>query len=131
MITGNCILTAKVKPEHYTIFLYCQNPTRTLLVLQTSFNPEMIYLHTNILLVIKPMRSQFKFTHRLIGTSKCIYTLEYIYTHVLLRMRIGLKTQRCETSFRFKTRIESLSRLNENFCKNDFLHAILLLPFGR
>ena len=36
----------------------------------------MINLHTKILLVIKPMRTQFKFTHRLICTP------EYIYTHV-------------------------------------------------
>ena len=36
----------------------------------------MITLHTKILLVIKPMRTQFKFTHRF------IYTPEYIYTRV-------------------------------------------------
>ena len=41
----------------------------------------MINLHTKILLVIKPMRTQF-FTHRLICTPEYIYTPDYIYTRV-------------------------------------------------
>ena len=42
----------------------------------------MINLHTKILLVIKHMRTQFKFTHRLICTPEYIYTPEFIYTRV-------------------------------------------------
>ena len=42
----------------------------------------MINLPTKILLAIKPMRTQFKFTHRLICTPEYKYTPEYIYTRV-------------------------------------------------
>ena len=42
----------------------------------------MINLPTKILLVIKPMRTQFKFTLRLICTPEYKYTPEYIYTRV-------------------------------------------------
>ena len=42
----------------------------------------MINLHTKILLVIKPMGTQFKFTHRLICTPEFIYTPMYICTRV-------------------------------------------------
>ena len=46
------------------------------------FNPEMINLPTKILLAVKPMRTQFKFTLRLICTPEYKYTPEYIYTRV-------------------------------------------------
>ena len=39
----------------------------------------MINLPTKILLAIKPMRTQFKFTLRLICTPEYKYTPEYIY----------------------------------------------------
>ena len=65
MTKGNCI-SAKVMPDHNMI----------------RFNPEMINLHRKILLVIKPMRTQFKFTLRLICTPEYKYTQEYIYTRV-------------------------------------------------
>ena len=42
----------------------------------------MINLPTKILLAIKPMRTQFKFTLRLICTPEYKYTPEYIYTRV-------------------------------------------------
>ena len=42
----------------------------------------MINLPTKILLAIKPMRTQFKFTLRLIYTPEYKYTPEYIYTRV-------------------------------------------------
>ena len=42
----------------------------------------MINLPTKILLAIKPMRMQFKFTLRLICTLEYKYTPEYIYTRV-------------------------------------------------
>ena len=42
----------------------------------------MINLPTKILLAIKPMRTQFKFTLRLICTPEYKYTPEYIYTCV-------------------------------------------------
>ena len=42
----------------------------------------MINLPTKILLAIKPMRMQFKFTLRLICTPEYKYTPEYIYTRV-------------------------------------------------
>ena len=94
MIKGNSII-AKVMPDHYMIPLCCQSLQEHLEVASscfaklenlneqvTGFKPEMINLPTKILLVIKPMRTQFKFTHRLICTPKYIYTLEYIYTRV-------------------------------------------------
>ena len=42
----------------------------------------MINLPTKILLAIKPMRTQFKFTLRFICTPEYKYTPEYIYTRV-------------------------------------------------
>ena len=42
----------------------------------------MINLPTKILLAIKPMQTQFKFTLRLICTPEYKYTPEYIYTRV-------------------------------------------------
>ena len=42
----------------------------------------MINLPTKILLAIKPMRTQFKFTLRLICSPEYKYTPEYIYTRV-------------------------------------------------
>ena len=62
MIIGNCI-TANVKPDHYMILLCCQS-------LQEHF--EAASSCTKLLLVIKPMRKQFKFTHRLICTPEYI-----------------------------------------------------------
>ena len=44
----------------------------------------MINLPTKILLAIKTMRTQFKFTLRLICTPEYKYTPEYIYTRVFL-----------------------------------------------
>ena len=88
-IKGNCI-TAKVMPDHFMILICCQSLQEHLETASScfacteGFNPEMINLHNimKILLVIKPMRMQFKFTHSLICTPEYIYTLEYIYMRV-------------------------------------------------
>ena len=87
MKKGNCI-TAKVMPDHYMIPLCCQSLHEHLEAASSTFantegfNPEMINLPTKILLAIKPMRTQFKFTLRLICTPEYKYTPEYIYTRV-------------------------------------------------
>ena len=88
MIKGNCI-TAKVMPDHYMILLCSQSLQEHLEAASSCFantgnlnEQVLINLHTKILLVIKPMRTQFKFTHRLICTPEYIYTPEYINTRV-------------------------------------------------
>ena len=92
MNKGNCI-TAKVTPDHYMIPLCCQSLHEHLEAASSCFantenlneqvlNPETINLPTKILLAIKPMRTQFKFTLRLICTPEYKYTPEYIYTCV-------------------------------------------------
>ena len=92
MKKGNCI-TAKIMPDHYMIPLCCQSLHEHLEAASSCFantenlneqvfNPEMINFPTKILLAIKPMRTQFEFTLRLICTLEYKYTPEYIYTRV-------------------------------------------------
>ena len=88
MEKGNCI-TAKVMPDHHLmISICCQSLHEHLETASSCFantenlNEQVLNLPTKILLAIKPMRTQFKFTLRLICTPEYKYTPEYIYTCV-------------------------------------------------
>ena len=93
----------------------------------------MINLPTKILLAIKPMQTQFKFTLRLICTPEYKYTPEYIYTRVffahanwtlvnkILRMnhsiaQVGHLVLQCDT-IGTSTKFVLLFGIDANFAK--------------